>query len=236
LFQQLGFKPITVIRYKVNSGDTIYNPKRINRSPLHIYTALMVNELIKNFDKALIDEKMDLWSIGVISPYKAQANLMGRMIESSLKSNDRVTVSVDTVHGFQGDQNQLMIAVLNPGNSNVVYSRFLKEPHILNVAISRSEDYLVLFIPDEDSTGIQELRLIHEKHPNSLLNIIESLPKDLVSEINASDLERALMNKPYYFEQHTRTTAHQTVNVYGTPQTPYLFRIAGNAIDVHWSE
>ena len=231
---QLGFKPITIIRYQVAAGDSIYNPKKLNKSPLHIQSSLLVNELLKKFNAEISTQRMDKWTVGVISPYRAQASLMARMIESSLPYNERLTISVDTVHGFQGDENELVIAVLNPSSENASRSRFLKESHILNVAISRSEDYLVLFIPDEDTKGLTKLPLIHDSYPNSILGILRSLPQDNIVEIKASALEEALMNDGFYFEKHTRTTAHLPVNVYGTPQTPYLFRLSANAVDLHW--
>jgi hypothetical protein len=251
-FQKVGFKPITVIRYKVSHGDTIYNPRRLNRSPLHIYTALLANEFLKRFERALKDDQstetreiVDLqlhndtdekskWTVGVISPYRAQASLIGKLIESTIPYNSRLSISVDTVHGFQGDENQLIVAVFNPGNENVKYSRFLHEAHILNVAISRSEDYLVLFVPEEGTTGFDKLPLLNDNCEGSILNILSLLPQEHIAQFTAEDLEEALTEQQLYFEKYTRTAAHFPVNVYGKPETPYLFRLAGNAVDVHW--
>ena len=233
-FRALGLKPITVIRYQVNDNDTLYKPTRLNNSPLHLQSALLVNEFVKRFNIEIEKEKQEKWTIGIISPYRAQATLIDKMIEDTIPYSERLEVNINTVHGFQGDENQLVIAVLNPGNVNAAYSRFLNEAHIINVAISRAEDYLILFIPDKDTRGLNDLPLIHENHQDSLLDIIGKLPKEFHVEISASTIEKELMDDAHYFENHSRTTTHLPVNVYGKCETPYLFRMSGNAVDVHW--
>ena len=227
----LKFKPITLIRYKVQPGETVYNPRHLNRSPLHIYTSLLVNELVKRFRKEIEFEKMDPWSLGILAPYRGQANLMGTLIDGHLKNSDKLNITTDTVHGFQGDQNDMVFAVLNPTSSYAASSRFLKKPYIINVAISRAEDYLVLFVPDDDTQGLDNLPYIQ-----SLLTIIHSLPEDQWCELQAHDIERKILPAHGYIEDNSFITAHQNVNVYGKPLHPFFIRICNNAVDVHWEE
>lgn len=231
VFRKFGFKPITIIRYPVRSGDTIYNPQKLQKSPLHVYVSLLVSELIKKFKTAARPEGGS-WSLGVLSPYRSQADLLQKMIEGHKEKPADVIISTDTVHGFQGDENAMVFAILNPSSKDVSYSRFLKKEFILNVAISRAEDYLVLFVPDEDSKGIEALSLL-----NQIMNITRSLPPDTYAFLDALELEEQLMNgKRRYFELNSFSTAHQKVNVYGVPLMPYTIRINNDSLDVHWSE
>lgn len=226
--KELGFKPITIIRYKVQPGETIYNPRKLNKSPLHLYSSLLVSELVKRFRQEVEKEKMTQWSLGILSPYRAQANIMGKLIDAHPEKSNLLSIVTDTVHGFQGDQNNMVIAVFNPSSTNAAYSRFLNASYIINVAISRAEDYLVLFIPDNETNGIYSLPLIKK-----LLAIVYALPKEQWCEFSAGEIEQKLMKQKYYFEEKTFTTSHQEVNVYLQPQLPYVIRLADNAVDIH---
>lgn len=230
-FSAFKFKPITIVRYPVRKGDTIYNPQKLQKSPVHVYTSLLVSELIKKFRSAAKQQEQK-WTLGVLSPYRSQADLLQKMIEGHREKYPDVIISTDTVHGFQGDENAIVFAVLNPSiGGNISYSRFLKKEFILNVAISRAEDYLVLFIPDEDSNGIDNLELL-----NQLMSITKGLSEESFTFLNALELEKALMGKSRYFEINSFSTAHQKVNVYGVPLMPYTIRINSDSLDVHWSE
>ncbi len=229
-FKELGFKPITVIRYPVNTLDSIYKPEKLNKSPFQLFSAFLVNELVKKFREEITTEE---WNIGVICPYRSQASLLNKMIEShSQKPN--LTVISDTVHGFQGDECDLVFAVFNPSSAKSQYSLFLQKEYIINVAISRAKDYLILLLPDSETEGISNLKLIHEAHEGSLLKILNELPKESVAQLSAKEIERKLMGVSDYFATNSFTNIHQTVNVYGQPEMDYMVRLSGNAIDIHW--
>jgi hypothetical protein len=229
-FKELGFKPITVIRYPVNTLDSIYKPEKLNKSPFQLFSAFLVNELVKKFRMEIGAEE---WNIGVICPYRSQASLLNKMIESHTQKPN-LTVISDTVHGFQGDECDLVFAVFNPSSARSQYSLFLQKEYIINVAISRAKDYLILLLPDDETEGLNGLRLIHEVHQGSLLNIIRELPKESVAQVSAKEIERKLMGVADYFATNSFTNVHQTVNVYGQPEMDYMVRVSGNAIDIHW--
>ncbi|MFL5787155.1 MAG: AAA domain-containing protein [Flavisolibacter sp.] len=230
-FQQLGFKPVTIIRYPVMSGESIYKPQKLEGSPIHLYSALLVSELVKRFRKEVRNEGGDLWNIGVLAPYRSQADVMLKMIEAHPSIASQVAITIDTVHGFQGDENNLVFAVFNPsGNGdNISHSRFLKKEFIINVAISRAEDYLIMLIPDDDSKGFVGLPLLRE-----LIRLAKETPLDRLSILSAKDLEENLMGQQQFFSTKTFSTAHQKVNVYGKPDLPYMIRLNEKALDVHW--
>jgi len=230
-FEALGFKPITIIRYPVKSGDSIFKPKKLDGSPIHLYSALLVSELIKVFQKEVKEENQKPWSIGVLSPYRSQADILLKMIEAHTDKSIDVVVTTDTVHGFQGDENNIVFVVLNPSGTgdNISCSRFLKKEFILNVAISRAEDYLIMLIPDNESKGIIGLPLI-----NQLIRLAGETAPNLLSVINSSDLEERLTNKKNYFEMNSFSTAHQKVNIYGKPDMPFLIKLNETSLDIHW--
>ena len=231
-FKNLGIRPITIVRYPVHSLETIYNPGKLFQSPFHLYSAFLINEMVTRFRK---EAGKETWKLGVISPYRAQANLLNKMIEAQDTANSSVSVITDTVHGFQGDECDLVVVVFNPSSQNASYSRFLKKEFIINVAVSRAQDYLILFLPDEDTNGFDKLELLHKRYSNSILDIVNlSKPKDQVAIIKASVLEKALMGTEKYFEKNSFTNAHQSVNVYGEPELDYMVRLSGSAIDIHW--
>ena len=226
-FINLGFKPITIIKYPVNTEDAIYTPQKLNDSPFHIYSAFLVNELILKFRK----EVTESWNVGVISPYRPQANLLNRLLESHLDKS-KLNIISDTVHGFQGAECDLVFAVFNPSSLKPQYSRFFKKEYIINVAVSRARDYLIILIPDLDEE-MKKLPLFHSIHPEGLMNIIADLPKELVANINAVDLEKKLMGKINYFQENSFTNAHQSVNIYSDLFKDYIVKYSNSSIDVH---
>jgi hypothetical protein len=233
-FDRLGIKPITIIRYPVRSIESIYKPSKIERSPIHIYSALIVNELIKHFKKSIHEQaEVDRWTIGVISPYRSQADLMSKMIENQSYQNNNVVITTDTVHGFQGDENNIIISVFNPsGNGqNIGHSRFLKKEYILNVAISRAEDYLIMLMPDTKSDGWHQLPEL-----SSIVNLSRDFGNEIFAEINSSDIEQKLKRDNHYFSKNTFSSAHQKVNIYGKPNLPFMIRLGDNTIDLHWED
>jgi len=233
VFDKLGIKPVTIIRYPVKSADSIYKPNKLNGSPIHLYSALLVSELTKLFRINTTKNNEQKWSIGVLSPYRSQADLMLKMIEAQAMKPTNVSITVDTVHGFQGDENDIIFAVFNPSGygGDINCSRFLKKEYILNVAISRAEDYLIMFIPDDNSKGYGGLNLIHD-----LVRIANQTDTNLLAVIEASELEKRLKGQSDYFESHTFSAAHQKVNVYGKPELPFMIRMNNNSLDIHWDE
>jgi hypothetical protein len=229
LFSQLGFKPVTIIRYPVDATDALYNPQRLNGSPFHLYSAFLINELILKFRK----EATDNWNIGVVSPYRSQATVLNRLLESH-RDKTKLNIVTDTVHGFQGSECDLIFAVFNPSSVQSQFSRLLKKEFIINVAVSRARDYLFIFIPDEDNDGFKNLPLFSKTESGGILNIIEHLPVEQVAHLEAGKIERALMGKPDFFQKHSLTNAHQDVNIYSDLLKDYIVRVSGNALDIHF--
>ncbi|MCK9309737.1 MAG: AAA domain-containing protein, partial [Candidatus Cloacimonetes bacterium] len=226
----LGFEvdDFNIINYPINSNSLLYKSSRLKKSPYHpysvLFTVLLIEHMLAKF--ATITEEI---TIGIICPYRVQADLVGKIITTKLPVHDKVKISTATVHGFQGDECDIMICLLNSPsgiNQNNAKRVFVNQQYILNVAISRARDYLFLLIPNSDTRGYQNLTGIKK-----ILSIMESIKKPVVH--TSSEMEKILKDNQDFVSEKTFITSHQLVNVYSTvPENDYEFRISEDAVDV----
>jgi hypothetical protein len=235
--QIFSLKPITMVRFPVNSFDGIYRPSRVNGSAYHAHTAILVTEFVKRIRE---EKDNDSLNIGIITPYKTQMALIAKQIEAFNVPN----VYVNTVHGFQGDEMDIIIAIFNPPNYSILsptheFAKYyhLHKKNLINVAISRAKDYLIMFVPDNSTKDINNLHLF--KGAGGIEDIIHNTTeiypqnfKDCVSR----DIEKMLFGQDKYIEQNSIVLAHEFVNVYEKGQVKYTIRSAHNAIDLQISE
>ncbi|MDR1080860.1 MAG: AAA family ATPase [Deltaproteobacteria bacterium] len=227
-FIKLG--PLTVIKFPVSKFESIYRPKRLQRkSNYQIYSALFTIEFLK-YLISLIDliQENDVFSIGIISPYRAQADLIDKLMVSIYLPKN-ISVQVGTIHGFQGDECDIVIALFNPPPkiSNSTYSSqvFLNRKNIMNVSLSRARDYLFVIMPDDKTENIDSL---------SLLKKVERLCKERPGyvEHHSNTLEQLMFGSPAYIEDNAFSTSHQLINVYSEPEMKYEIRSEDNAVDI----
>ena len=82
--------------------------------------------------------------MGIISPYRAQVQLLRGMIKrSEFFRPYRKLISVNTVDGFQGQERDIVIISLVRSNSNGQIG-FLSDLRRMNVAITRARMKLVI--------------------------------------------------------------------------------------------
>ncbi len=98
----------------------------------------VVKELVSLFE----DEQFD-GTVGVVTPFRSQANLIRRLLEDGGVSGARQSAAqliVDTVHRFQGDERDVMLfspVVSDQATESAL--RFLElNKHLFNVAITRA--------------------------------------------------------------------------------------------------
>lgn len=145
---------------------------------------------------------------------------------ASEKLPKEVDVQVGTIHGFQGDECDIIFAVFNtPPTISASKDMFLNKRNIINVSISRARDYLFIVMPDDNTENINNLRLVRR---------VEQLTHDTDAwnEFLSPDLEDLMFGDPMYLENNAFSTGHQSVNVYGLPEKRYEVRVEDNAIDV----
>jgi hypothetical protein len=195
-----------------------------------VYSALFAFELIRYLaTNNNLSEAGLPYRIGIIAPYKAQADLIDKLMASA-KLPDYLSVQVGTIHGFQGDECDTVIALFNPPPSiSANTEMFLNKLNIINVSISRSRDYLFLVMPDDNTENIRNLTLI---------KYVEKLCKKQPewAEMYAHDIEALMLGSPSYLEDNSFSTSHQLVNVYGEPEMVYEIRSEENAIDIQVHE
>lgn len=223
--KEINIKPLTLLKFPVSKYESIYSPKRLqNKSNYHIYSALFTFEYVK-YVASILEQNKNSFRIGIIAPYRAQADLLDKLI-SSYSFPDTVEVQAGTIHGFQGDECDMIIALFNPPVSiSTSTEMFLNKLNIINVAISRARDYLVIIMPDDDTENVENLTVIKR---------VEALCKATPSwiEQHTQALEKIIFNSTTYLEDNSFSTSHQLVNVYGKPEKKYEIRSETNAVDL----
>ena len=178
-----------------------------------MYSALFTFEYVCYLSRAIsINNPGSLFRIGIIAPYRAQADMIDKLLASEHLPSE-VDVQAGTIHGFQGDECDIIFAVFNtPPTISSSKEMFLNKRNIINVSISRARDYLFIIMPDDNTEGISNLRLVKR---------VERLIKstDDWNEFLSSDLEDLMFFNPNYLENNAFSTGHQSVNVYGLPES-----------------
>jgi hypothetical protein len=220
-FNKLISSNVTFIDIPLSQDNSIYKVNKLFYSSYHTYCAILVSEIIRYFDTLNKDEK---WTIGLIAPYKAQAILLNKLI-TSYRISENVKVLSDTVHGFQGDECDIVFFVCNP--NNYYYSghekALLSKEYIYNVAISRAKDFLIILHP---FTAIQNnyfINKIGHSYKNNFGN---------TKILNANDIENMLFNDRNYIENNSYISGHDNVNVFGLSEMKYFIKANDTAIDI----
>ena len=89
----------------------------------------------------LLDERID---VGVISPYRAQVQLLRRMLmKREYFKPFRRLISINTVDGFQGQERDVIVISLVRSNDDGQIG-FLRDLRRMNVAITRARMKLII--------------------------------------------------------------------------------------------
>ncbi len=107
------------------------------------------NLLLKHL-KQLLEKTTGTHSIGIISPYKAQVNLIQEKIQQD-KFFLNYKISVNTIDGFQGQEKEVIYISLVRSNDNGEIG-FLSDTRRMNVALTRAKKKLVI-IGDSATIG-----------------------------------------------------------------------------------
>ena len=145
-------------------------------------------------------------------------------IFASFGISDKLKIYADTVHGFQGDECDIVFFVCNPNNYH--YSghekALLSKEYIYNVAISRAKDYLIILHP---FTTIE----------NPFVNKIRHSYKNKFGDTkitNANDIEKILFDNENYIESNSFVSGHDNINVFGLSEMKYFIKAGDTAIDI----
>lgn len=228
VFGNLMLKPINFIPFKVEKYDSVFGIKKLDGSNVHIYSVLFTFEMFKYIVKNLPNDVSEEFSIGVVCPYSPQAQLIESLIQQTPNIPSNVKVTVGTVHRFQGGQCNLMFVVLNPPAGMKVASDriFLNNKNILNVAISRAQDYLCILLPHKDTDGYENLYEINK------IGRIAMNDSEHITSYTCDQIEEIIFGRKFFIESNTFVTSHQLTNVYTKAVKRYEVRIDEKSVDI----
>ena len=219
--QGINVDSINFVAFEVREFSLLYGLGVVGKSPLHLYSAIFTYNMVAYVAKQISMKHPSIhYSIGIVSPYKGEADAINQMIESRPIDQPNCTVTCGTVHSFQGDECDIMFVVLNPPVNSYSGSH-VNNQNIVNVAMSRARDYLFFVIPEGQLDGY------HIK--NLLGKILEKSDKAIMY---CRQLEKVIFGKEHYIEENTEVTCHMPVNVYYNSQKEYDVRWDDNAIDI----
>ncbi len=110
-------------------------------------------------------------SIGVVTPFRAQADAIEeRLVESfGPEEAERLGLRVGTVHAFQGNEREVVVASLALTADDAGGSlRFLQNPNLFNVLVTRARREMVVVTsiePNELRPGLLSEYLRYAEHP-----------------------------------------------------------------------
>lgn len=180
----------------------------------------------------MISPKEQIFKVGIICPYVAEAQMIEKLLEQIIDVPEHICFSVGTIHSFQGDECNMILAVFNPprmANDNAL----INVKNVINVAISRAEDYLCILMPDKDTKGYENY---YELNNLGMKAVEIQQEYEAVKNNTCDELEKVIFGKPFTIENNTFLTGHQMANVYSKPTKRYEFRIDDKAADVQFND
>ena len=227
-FGELNLKPINFIPFKVERYDSVFGIKKLDGSNVHIYSVLFTLEIFKYIVREYAKNHEEEYSIGIVCPYSPQAQLIESLIMQTPNIPVNVKITVGTVHRFQGGQCNFMFVVLNPpAGMKVAADRiFLNNKNILNVAISRAQDFLCILLPHCDTDGYENLYEINK------IGRIAMKDSANVAHYTCDQIEEIILGRKFFIENNTFVTSHQLTNVYTKAVKRYEVRIDENSVDI----
>lgn len=215
----LNLQPINFVGFRTEVMDRLYELTAVGKSPFHLYSAILTYNLARYMAEQIEKNHPEgTYSIGIVTPYGAQAEAIIQMEAYHSMSSSNCKVTAGTVHRFQGDECDIMFLLLNPPANPNEYSH-VNNDNIINVAMSRARDYLFLIMPQSQLDGFNIKRKLRDMVPKK-------------NTITHAELEKILFGDAKYIERNTNVTCHFPVNVYSDSMLKYEVRISDTALDI----
>lgn len=214
-------KAINFVGFPTLEFDSLYELTAINGSAFHLYSAIFTYNMAGYVAKQIAQKyPKDSYSIGIVCPYKAEADAIKQMVEEKDISQPNCQISCGTVHSFQGDECDIMFVVLNPP-AQVTFGTHVNNQNIVNVALSRARDYLFILMPSENMKGFTIKNTLGRlaSHDNRTIQFCQ-------------DIEEVMFGSKDYIFNNTNVTCHMPVNVYYDSHSKYEVRINDTALDI----
>lgn len=216
----MNIKPINFLGFKVEEMDMLYELSQINESAFHLYSAIFTYNMVNYTVDQIKQKYKEHYSIGIVCPYKSQADAIQQMFENRPISSPQCEVICGTVHKFQGDECDIMFLVLNPPPKTYSGSH-INNTNIINVAMSRARDYIFFVMPEKDIDGY------HIK--DRLGQLIKNQDRSIHF---CGDIEKLIFGDSDYIYNNTSIQCHQPVNVFYDNRAKYEIRLSDTALDI----
>lgn len=205
-------KPLAV--YKTSKGNHArghFNQRQID---------VIFEEIIP--EQKIDDDKL---SVGIVTPYRLQANELKKVIGTR-------NIEADTVHKYQGRERDVIIltTVVNEINE------FVDNPNLVNVAVSRAIDKLIVVVSDNDNNDNSNIGdlvkyikynnfetvnsniysvfdLLYQSYSDKLLSVLRNSKKvsDFQSENLMNTVIENVLNQPEF--QNLDKVMHQPLKM-----------------------
>lgn len=105
-------------------------------------------------------------SLGVVTPFRAQADAIARQAQTRLSPQelDALDLRIATVHGFQGNERDIVIVSLGVGPEDSRSMRFVEDPNLFNVMVTRAKSELTLLMSMDPEQLPDGLLLDYVRH------------------------------------------------------------------------
>ena len=121
-------------------GGSAFNPNELEALQELVPSIL---DVVHQYERASRQNRY-VFSVGIVTPYREQANRIREWVSRTYGRSDRVAVG--TAHAFQGKERDIMIfsPVLAPGLSEGSLNWLDRTDNLLNVAITRARAQLIV--------------------------------------------------------------------------------------------
>jgi len=186
--------------YSGNLRLMTQHPRNETRDAIHtvrvagVRTEKGVNEAEVEETLRKVDEyaAVGITSIGVVSPFRAQADAIEEAILARYGPEDveRLGLRSGTVHAFQGNERDVVIASLAiDADATAGSLRFLQNPNLFNVLVTRARREMVVVTsigPEDLPHGLLAEYLRHAEHPPNPADnasVVDDWTGDLLAEL-----------------------------------------------------
>jgi superfamily I DNA and/or RNA helicase/serine/threonine protein kinase len=142
--------------------ESIAGGRKRYSNPLEVTILL---EYIKKLDDEIGDKK---YSVGVITPYRAQLDLINKRIKMLILKN--IMVETNTVDAFQGSQRDIIL-YSTVRSSDTQHIGFLEEYSRLNVSFSRAKSLLIII---GDLDFLNNIKISDNRFPNIIRHMLSN--------------------------------------------------------------
>jgi hypothetical protein len=172
----------------IAAGQTVYRATAASRSASNLLEAERAIDLVQKYIAVRLTD------IGVVTPFRAQRELLTDLLTQAWQAEGQPAiraalehVEIGTIHTFQGSQHQVMLfsTVVAPGAKDSTVHWFEENKNLLNVAISRAEDLLIVVGHQarlEQAGGILEAMVEHAARLAASRGALPPLPPGLQPE------------------------------------------------------